>query len=88
MRVRWLRASAQDLAHIRAYIAQHNRSAAENMRLLIIEAIRQLRELPRLGRPGRREGTRELIVAPYIVVYRIAGDVVEILAVYHGAQDR
>ena len=41
-----------------------------------------------LGRPGRVEGTRELVVpdTPYLVPYRGRGHAVEILRVFHGAR--
>jgi plasmid stabilization system protein ParE len=41
-----------------------------------------------MGRPGRIEGTRELVISrtPYIAAYRIGGDTVRILRVLHGAQ--
>jgi addiction module RelE/StbE family toxin len=43
---------------------------------------------PEMGRPGRIEGTRELVIhrTPYIAAYRIVGDTVRILRVLHGAQ--
>ena len=43
---------------------------------------------PGLGRPGRVAGTRELVVSgiPYIVPYRVKGEVVQIITVLHGAQ--
>jgi toxin ParE1/3/4 len=43
---------------------------------------------PHIGRAGRVPETRELVVAktPYIVPYRVRGDEVEILAVFHGAR--
>jgi toxin ParE1/3/4 len=49
-----------------------------------------LEEFPRLGRTGDRAGARELVVArtPYILVYPIGGDVIEIVRVLHGAQRR
>ncbi|MDY6850779.1 MAG: type II toxin-antitoxin system RelE/ParE family toxin, partial [Thermodesulfobacteriota bacterium] len=43
---------------------------------------------PAGGRPGRIPQTRELVVAPYILPYRIKDDVVEILDVFHSAQKR
>ena len=54
-----------------------------------IEArVEGLAKFPEMGRPGRIEGTRELVVSgtPYIAAYRIVGDTVRILRVLHGAQ--
>jgi toxin ParE1/3/4 len=50
--------------------------------------VRQLLQFPETGRPGRIEGTRELVISqtPYIVAYRITGETVRILRVLHGAQ--
>jgi toxin ParE1/3/4 len=47
-----------------------------------------LADNPHMGRPGRVPGTRELVVTrtPYIVPYRVRGDTLEILRVYHGAR--
>jgi toxin ParE1/3/4 len=41
-----------------------------------------------MGRIGRVPGTRELIVGgtPWIIVYRVRADAVEIIRVLHGAQ--
>jgi toxin ParE1/3/4 len=49
-----------------------------------------LRSTPFRGRPGREEGTRELVLSrlPYIVVYRVKDNDVEILHIYHDAQHR
>jgi plasmid stabilization system protein ParE len=56
----------------------------------LYEAIRSLRQSPDRGRLGREDGTRELFVVPlpYVVVYRAGEQSVEILRVYHTAQDR
>jgi addiction module RelE/StbE family toxin len=45
-------------------------------------------QFPEMGRPGRIEGTRELVISrtPYIAAYRILGETVRILRVLHGAQ--
>jgi toxin ParE1/3/4 len=41
-----------------------------------------------VGRPGRVPGTRELVIAhmPYIVPYRVRGEAIQILRVYHSAR--
>jgi plasmid stabilization system protein ParE len=46
--------------------------------------------LPHIGRPGLAEGTRELVEAPYIIVYVVdePADEITVLAVVHGARDR
>jgi toxin ParE1/3/4 len=46
--------------------------------------------MPGRGRVGLKEGTREILFhpLPYILVYRLKDDVIEILRIYHGAQDR
>jgi toxin ParE1/3/4 len=56
----------------------------------LYEAIRSLKVMPHLGRGGREEGTRELLFPPlpYVAVYRVKDQNVEVLRIYHGAQDR
>jgi plasmid stabilization system protein ParE len=90
MRVRWTAPAARDLTHICDYIEEHDSSAtARRVALSIYERLSALVEFPERGRPGRKSGTRELILAglPYLAVYRLRGDAVEILRILHGAQD-
>jgi len=48
----------------------------------------RLSKNPGMGRPGRVPGTRELVVqgTQFIVPYRLQGNALEILRVYHGAR--
>ena len=40
-------------------------------------------------RPGSPVGTRELMsVPPYVIVYRMSGDAVSMIRIWHSAQDR
>ncbi|MEI8119137.1 MAG: type II toxin-antitoxin system RelE/ParE family toxin [Methylophilaceae bacterium] len=70
------------------YIAKDNLSAALSQLDEIEGQTDRLADYPKLGRPGRVKGTRELVVSrtPFIVVYRIKGEMVQILRVLHGAQ--
>jgi plasmid stabilization system protein ParE len=91
--VRWSPQSREHLAGIRAYIREQDADAAERVRRQILETVKLLRWLPRLGHPGRRHGTREFVVPglPYIIVYRTDigdRDDVVILGIFHGAQER
>ena len=56
----------------------------------LYEAIRSLREWPYRGRVGREDGTRELLFPPlpYIAVYRVEEQSIEVLRIYHAAQAR
>ena len=83
--IRWLRRAERDLDQVEAYIAQDNPQAAIAMVLTIIAAVERLDAFPGMGRAGRVEGTKELVVdgTPYIVPYRKKGERVEILRVYH-----
>ena len=88
MQVVWTAKALRDLAVLRCYISQDKPPAAERQVELILAAVTGLGRLPQSGRPGRRAGTRELVVGqtPYLVPYRVRGDLVEVLRVLHGRQ--
>lgn len=90
MRIRWTPAAAEDLEHIKDYLTEHLPQFAQSTVLELYETIRSLKMWPSRGRIGREEGTRELVVPrlPYIVVYRVKEQAVEVLHIYHGAQNR
>lgn len=90
MKLRWLRSGSESLRSHVAYIARYNPIAARQIRHAIREGVLRLCEFPESGRAGSAAGTRELIVVglPYVVVYRISSDTVEILLVLHTAMDR
>jgi plasmid stabilization system protein ParE len=52
-------------------------------------AVLRLGEFPQSGRAGHFPGTRELVLAglPYVVVYRVTPDSVEIIRVFHASMD-
>jgi toxin ParE1/3/4 len=85
MHVRWLRKALQNLDEEATYIAADDAAAARLVVARVLEAVAMLSQQPGIGRPGRVPGTRELIVLKtrYIVPYRVRGETVEILRVFH-----
>jgi addiction module RelE/StbE family toxin len=88
MTVRWSPEAAADFAAIVEYIRKQNPAAAERVAHTMFEGIASLASFPRQGRPGRISGTRELVFAPlpFIAVYRVGAEVVEVARVLHGSQ--
>lgn len=71
------------------YIRQDNPAAARKFREKIEAVLRRLEEFPESGRsiPEFPElPHREVIVRPYRFFYRVVGETIWIVAVWHGAQ--
>jgi addiction module RelE/StbE family toxin len=90
MGIRWTPAAAADLQHINDYLKDHYPHYRQPTIRKVYAAIRSLRAWPHRGRAGREEGTRELLFPPlpYIAVYRVKERSIEVLRIYHGAQER
>jgi toxin ParE1/3/4 len=90
MRIRWTPAAVADLEHISDYLADRRPQYRQPTLRKLYEVIRSLKQSPDRGRLGREDGTRELFLAPlpYVAVYRADKQTVEVLRVYHTAQDR
>ena len=86
MNILWTDNALQDLDQIEDYISQDNASAAVRMLKSLRDAIGHLAKFPEMGRTGKMGGTRELVVRPYIIQYKIDKDRVVILALVHGAR--
>jgi toxin ParE1/3/4 len=90
MRVRWSFPAAEDLERICERIERDNPEAARRVARTIYDTCARLKDFPNLGRASKRmDGRRELTFAPlpYIVVYQVKPDVIEISRIFHGAQD-
>lgn len=88
MKLVWTEPARQDLREIFTYIAEENPNAARRLLAEIKERAVLLQDNPQLGRAGRVDGTRELVVAgtQYILPYRLKEQQIQILAVFHGAR--
>jgi len=71
------------------YISVDNPLAAADADDEIERQVNMLLQHPKMGRPGRRKGTRELVIShtPFIVVYRLKGTTrIEVLTLLHSSQ--
>ena len=84
----WSRTASGKLRRLAQRIAIDNQGAALALSSRLLEATNRLAELPYLGRPGRRWGTRELVVHPnYLVIYRVEPGRICVVSVRHARQN-
>lgn len=88
MRLEWLPQAQNDFDEIIDYIAEDNPLAAVEQGDEIENQVAGLLNNRHQGRPGRVKGTRELVIVrtPYIAVYRIKKESIQIIRVFHGAR--
>ena len=87
MRLLWSAQSLRELEASIEYIATDNPTAALDLGEQILSSVENILPAnPYAGRPGRVEGSRELVVhESYIVAYEVT-DVIYILTVRHAAR--
>src|SRR5215212_3982445 len=88
MQIVWTQAARAEANDIFQYLVERNPQTAEKTATAILTGVEKLADFPRLGRPGRVEGTRELVITrlPYIVVYAVGDMQITVLRVLRGAQ--
>jgi len=88
MLLKWSAFAFADREAIFDYIEADNPKAAVAVDDRIESCVEGLAVFPEMGRKGRVEGTRELVISrtPYIAAYRISGETVVILRILHGAR--
>jgi toxin ParE1/3/4 len=89
MNILWSQQAAVDLENVQAYIGKDNVVAAQKVVQTTMRLVSsQLTLYPEIGRMGRVEGTRELVVpkTPLVIVYRVKGSVIQILSVRHSSR--
>jgi toxin ParE1/3/4 len=92
MRIRWTPPAAADLQNISDYLKEHHPHYRQATVRKIRDRIRGLKVAPYVGRPGRIEGTREILFPPmaYVAVYRVREQeqTIEVWRIWHAAQSR
>ncbi len=88
MKLRWSNRALLDLQRRADRIAADGKPlAATAFATELVEAAQLLAEQPLMGRAGRRHDTREWVVHPnHLLVYRVRGDEVQILQLWHAAR--
>jgi toxin ParE1/3/4 len=88
-RVAWTRQAILDVEAIRNYISRDSQRYAAVVVDRIVKAVDRLEEFPLSGRsvPERPDTKlREMLCGNYRIVYRVSGDLVEVVTVFHGAR--
>ena len=88
-RLIWSPRSVADVEAIREHIASDSDLYAGLVVSRLVAAPDRLLQFPQLGRVVPEFGEpslRELIVLPYRLVYRLRGEVIEVVTVFHAAR--
>ena len=88
MKIVWTEPARQDLRETFEYIAEENPNAARALLAEIKARAITRQDNPQLGRVGRVNGTRELVLTGthYILPYRVKNQQIQILAVFRTAR--
>ena len=81
--------AALDMERIHALISEDDHETAWEVVKILYDGCMALKTFPNRGRIGRIKGRRELVFPslPYIAVYRVKEQAVDILRIYHSARD-
>ena len=88
--LRWTEHAVSQLAAIAEYISADSPVYAEQV---VEQIVRRLAQAQAFAESGRvvpevgREDVRELIEAPYRLIYRVRADALEVLAILHARQE-
>lgn len=91
MRLVWTAAARGDLVRLHDFLEPANARAADRAVDMLYEAAQRLPPFPRMG--SRLEAfdpreVRRLIVGDYELRYEIQGEVLFVLRIWHGREDR
>ena len=90
MKLIWTDPSIEDLRAVRDYIGRDSDYYAADLVEQVVLSVERLLRFPKLGRvvpEAQDENIRELVHKNYRIIYRIAGERIEILTIVHGSRD-
>ena len=89
LKMKWSPRAASNLEEICNYIAKDSEYYAILLATKITNIVKAIPQFPKSGRmvpEYKDENLREKIYGNYRIVYRLKGDIVEIVAICHGAR--
>lgn len=86
MRLRWTPRAVADLEEISDYLLSVNPTSRKRLIDRIEAVATYLLQFPHMGKLGLASGTREFVLSgtPYILVFRLKDDVIQILSIRDG----
>ena len=91
MKVRWTTPAYQDLRRLHDFLAAASPQAAQRVVDRLNSATRRLLQFPRVGARLDQYTPREvrrLIIGDYELRYEIVGELIYIVRIWHGREDR
>jgi toxin ParE1/3/4 len=90
MKLQLLANATRDLRDIFEFIEQDSPETARDVARRLMKSMQLLAQNPSLGRPSKTKAIREWSVPdlPYVVPYRVKGDIVQIIRIYHTRRQR
>ena len=88
--LRWTEQAVNELGAIAEYVSLASPVYAEQVVERIVIRLRQAQDFPESGRrvpEASATDVRELIEAPYRILYRTMPTAIEVIAIVHGRQD-
>jgi addiction module RelE/StbE family toxin len=88
MRIRYTQTALAEVDQIFSYIAEHNRSAAIDVRERIERTVDTLAEIPEMAQVANEVGVRRMPITPYpyVIFYTVEANELVVLHVRHGAR--
>lgn len=90
-RLIWLEEAVQDIARLKRFLEVKNPIAARRTARCILDGAKMLQQHPEAGAPmgdGRRELFLPFGASAYVLRYRVDGDDVVVIRVWHGREQR
>lgn len=87
-RLRFLPSAIGDLVDARAHVEHHRPASAAPLVDRLVKRVHLLADHPEAGErlPRLGPGVRRLTETPYLILYRVTGEEVQILRILHGAR--